>query len=124
MLPNFLIEETTVRESGEGPVFDIGENTEQNLILTFGITHAIEQESMAVEIFGSKDRLRWSPQPILSFPPKCYCGTYQMILRPSEARYLKAVWRVNRWARADCRPFFRFYLFAQLARARAMAGAA
>src|SRR6266567_6798176 len=108
MLPNFLIEETTVRESGEGAVFDIGENTEQNLILTFGITHAIEQESIAVEIYGSKDGAAWSPRPIISFPPKCYCGTYQMILPRSENRYLRAAWRVNRWARADCRPFFRF----------------
>ena len=112
MLPNFLIEETTVRESGEGAVFEIGQDSHRSLLLTFGITHAVEQQCIHLQIHGSEDGETWPSQPLLCFSPKFYCGDYQMTLRPSGARYLKAVWRVERWARTEQRPFFRFYLFA------------
>jgi hypothetical protein len=126
MLPDFLLEETTVRESGESPIFDASEPSSHNLVLTFGITHAIEQESIGLDIHGSKDGLCWTPRPIVSSAPKSYCGTYQLIVpRSSEARYLKAVWQVLRWSHEDQRPFFRFYIFAERSRTRAaMAGAA
>ena len=48
MLPNFLMEETTVRESGESAVFDANEHSNQNLLLTFAITHAVEHESIDI----------------------------------------------------------------------------
>jgi hypothetical protein len=118
MLPNFLIEETTVRESGEGAVFDASELSDQSLLLTFGITHAVEQESIGVEIHGSKDGQNWTSKPIVTIGPKFYCGTYQMVLPLSDARYLKPVWRVARWSRGDKRPFFRFYVVAQSQRVR------
>jgi hypothetical protein len=130
MLPMFLIEETTVRESGESAIFDASEHTNQNLALTLGITHAVEQESIGIEIHGSKDGLTWSSKPIVGLAPKSYCGTYQLILPRSEAhsleaRYIKAVWRVQRWSGGQDRPFFRFYLFVEQARARVrVAGAA
>ena len=125
MLPGFLLEETTVRESGEGTLLDLGENARNPLLLTFGITHAIEQENMIVEIYGSKDGQNWLPRPIASFPPKCYCGEYQLAVPSREVRYLKAVWRVSRWGKGDPRPYFRFYIFAQTAHSgAAMAGAA
>jgi hypothetical protein len=130
MLPMFLIEETTVRESGESAIFDASEHSNENLALTLGITHAVEQESIGIDIHGSKDGLTWSPKPIVCLAPKSYCGTYQLILPRSEAqsreaRYIKAVWRVQRWSGRNDRPFFRFYLFAEPARARVRtAGAA
>jgi hypothetical protein len=130
MLPMFLIEETTVRESGESVIFDASEQWNQNLALTLGITHAIEQESIGIDILGSKDGLSWSLKPIARLAPKSYCGTYQLILprseaQGSEARYIKAVWRVLRWSGGDDRPFFRFYLYVEPARARVRtAGAA
>jgi hypothetical protein len=124
MLPIYFVEETTVRESGESAVFDASEHSNKNLLLTFSITHAVENESIGIDILGSMDGLHWPATPIVSFAPKSYCGTYQLILPPREARYLKAVWRVLRWSRAD-RPFFRFYIFAQSSRERAaVAGAA
>ena len=113
MLPDFLIEETTVRESGESSIFDASENPKQHLLLTLGITHAVEHESMGVDILASKDGRTWLPKPIVSFTPKSYCGTYTMIVSTSETPYLKAVWRPHRWSRADHRPFFRFYLCAE-----------
>jgi hypothetical protein len=125
MLPDFLIEETTVRESGESAVFDASEHSNHNLLLTVGITHAVEQESIGIDIFGSQDGVSWIPKPIASLASKSYCGTYQLILPRCQAQYFKAVWRVKRCSQADPRPFFRFYLVAQPAQARtAAAGAA
>jgi hypothetical protein len=123
MLPTFLVEETTVRESGESPIFDANAHSNQNLLLTFGVTHAIEHQSIGIEIHGSKDGLSWPARPIASLTPKFYCGTYQLVLPRCEARYLKASWRVTRWSGDKRPPFFRFYIFAEAERVRA-AGAA
>ena len=46
MLPIFLVEETTVRESGQSAVFDASEHYNQNILLTFGITHALEHKAL------------------------------------------------------------------------------
>lgn len=124
MLPSFLIHETTVRESGESPLYLLEDYRDRNLMLTLGITHATEQESLDVDVYASQDGKKWSLKPIASFTRKYYCGTYQMLLSSHEGRFLKAVWRVNRWGRGEGKPFFRFYLFAQEARVRAAAGAA
>jgi hypothetical protein len=123
MLPTFLVEETTVRESGESAVFDANEHSGQTLLLTLGVTHAIEQESIGLEIHGSEDGFSWPAKPIASLTPKFYCGTYELVLPRREARYLKAKWRVTRWSRDHRPPFFSFYIFAEAERAR-VAGAA
>jgi hypothetical protein len=123
MLPDFVVSETTVREYGESPVFELDEHGATGLVLTLGITHAMEQQSLDVDILASIDGRDWSDKPIAGFTRKYYCGTYQLLLPPAHDRFLKAVWRVNRWGRRDTRPFFRFYLFAQESRSRA-AGAA
>jgi hypothetical protein len=116
MLPEFLIEETTVRETGTGPAVDLGENRGETLILTFGITRIIEQESIDLSIWGSADGADWGSKPLAAFPQKFYCGTYQILVdlsvRP-EARYLRAKWTMNRWGKGDPKPLFTIYLFAQ-----------
>src|SRR5438067_10720618 len=123
MLPGFLFEETAVRESGESAVFDLGESARNPLLLNFSITHAVEQENIILEVHGSMDGKHWFPRPVAVFPPKCYCGDYQMTAAARDARYLKAVWRVSRWGRGDHRPYLRCYVFAQTAHAgAAMAG--
>jgi hypothetical protein len=126
VVPNFLIDEVTVRESGESSVFDASEYANRDLLLTFGITHAVEHESIAIEIHGSTDGVNWTRRPILSFAPKSYCGTYNLTVPCGQTRYLKATWKLMRWSRDGHRPFFRFYLFAQPSKARvaAVAGAA
>ncbi|HVV44309.1 MAG TPA: hypothetical protein VHC72_03865 [Bryobacteraceae bacterium] len=126
MLPIFLVEETTVRESGESAAFEVSGLSSQGLLLTFGITHAIEHESIGVEIYGSLDKQFWTPRPLVSFAPKSYCGTYQVVLPHCEARYLKAKWKLLRWSSRGGQPFFRFYIFAQPAEMEMMvtAGAA
>lgn len=126
MLPLFFVEEVTVRESGESAVFDMREHAAQNLLLTFGITHAVEQESIGIAIYSSTDGLAWSARPVVSFAPKSYCGTYQLILPKGDAPFLKARWNVARWSPGGHRPYFRFYVFAQpaVARVAVAAGAA
>ena len=125
ILPGFLIEETTIRESGQSAVFELSDDYSRELVVTFGITHAVEKESIGVEIYGSHDGVAWQARPLASFTPKSYCGTYDLMLAPRGARYLKAVWSVKRWSREEARPFFRIYVSVRSARVRTLtAGAA
>lgn len=124
MLPNFLVEETVVREAGESLPFDCGQSPHTDLLLTLGITHAVEHESIEIEIAASRDGTNWGSAPVARFTPKSWCGVYQMPLHRDGVRYLKAAWRVKRWARSGGPPFFRFYILTQPEPQRAMAGAA
>ncbi len=117
MLPQFLLPETTVREAGTGPDVSLG-GPEQGgtLILTLGITRIIEQESIDISVWGSADGSDWGARPLVSFPQKFYCGTYQMLLDLSEhamVKFLRAKWQVGRWGKGDPKPLFTLYLFAQ-----------
>ena len=125
MLPQFLLPETTVREAGTGPDLNLGNQPGETLILTLGITRIIEQESIDLSIWGSADGSDWGAKPLVSFPQKFYCGTYQILLDLSEnpnVRYLRAKWQVNRWGKGDPTPLFGVYVFVQ-AMERRMAAA-
>ena len=116
MLPQFLLPETTVREAGTGPDINLGDPQGTTLILTLGITRIIEQESIDISIWGSADGADWGTKPLISFPQKFYCGTYQILLDLSEApqvKHLRSKWQVNRWGKGDPKPLFTIYLFAQ-----------
>jgi len=114
MLPQFLLPETTVREAGTGPVIGLGEERGGTLILTLGITRIIEQESLDISIWGSADEADWGTKPLVAFPQKFYCGTYQILLdltdRP-DVKFLKVKWGVNLWGKGDPKPLFTVYLF-------------
>jgi hypothetical protein len=116
MLPEFLVAETTVREAGTGPAMALDQQESGTLVLTLGITRIIEQESIDLSIWGSFDGTDWGTKPVISFPQKFYCGTYQIILdlstRP-EVKFLRAKWTMNRWGKGDSKPVFTIYLFAQ-----------
>jgi hypothetical protein len=116
MLPQFLLPETTVREAGTGPSIDLGQHEGGTLILTLGITRIIEQESIDISIWGSADGTDFTAKPIVTFPQKFYCGTYQILLDLSDrpdVRFLRVKWQVNRWGKGDPKPLFTVYLFAQ-----------
>jgi hypothetical protein len=116
MIPQFLLPETTVREAGAGPDIVLGAERGGTLILTLGITRIIEQESLDLSIWGSADGKDFGTKPLISFPQKFYCGTYQILLDLSEHAnigYLRAKWQVNRWGKGDPKPLFTVYLFAQ-----------
>lgn len=126
MLPVFLIPETTVREAGSGLEFSLGADSSGVLVFTLGITRIIEHESLDISIWGSADGTDWGTKPIISFPQKFYCGTYQVHLDLSEhpeIAHLCAKWQVNRWGRGDSKPLFTIYLFAELQPALMAVGA-
>jgi hypothetical protein len=118
VLPDFLLKETTIRDSGESTPFEIARHESGQLVLTFGITHAVENQSVSLEIHTSRDGQTWGLKPFSAFPAKCYCGEYQTILPVRDARFVKVKWRVSRWSRSGERPFFRFYVFADVVRSR------
>lgn len=124
MLPVFLIPEITVREAGSGLLFGLGEYCGGVLTLTLGITRIIELEKIDVSIWGSVDGTDWGNKPVVAFPQKFYCGTYQIQLdlaeRP-EIKYLQARWHVNRWGKSDTTPLFTIYLFAEMLQPAIMA---
>jgi hypothetical protein len=116
MLPNFLIPETVVREAGQSAELSVDSIQGGLLLLTLGITRIIEQQSLDLSIWGSSDNTDWGSKPLISFPQKFYCGTYQLILDLSQqpdVKYVRAKWQVNRWGRGDPKPLFGIYLFVQ-----------
>ena len=116
MLASFILPETTIREAGTGPVVDLGENRGNLLLLTLGITRIIEQESLDISIWGSADGAEWGAKPLLSFPQKFYCGTYQIMLdlrEHADLRFLRVKYQAHRWGKGDPKPLFGAYVFAQ-----------
>jgi len=128
MLPEFLLPETTVREAGAGPDVALGENQGGTLVLTFGITRIIEQQSIDLSLWGSPDGVTWGAKPIATFPQKFYCGTYQIVADLSthpDVKYIRVKWAVNRWGKGEPKPLFSCYVFVQaLQRELVAAGAA
>jgi hypothetical protein len=124
MVPAFLFPESIAREDGHGAETPLDDSRGRPLLLTLGITRVLEQESLDVSIWGSADGQRW--QPLTSFPQKCYCGIYSLMLDLSprrEIRYLRAHWRMSRWGGGDSKPLAGFYLLAEEAKMQ-VAGAA
>jgi hypothetical protein len=124
MLPGFLLPETTIREAGTGEAMDLAEFTGSVVLLTLGITRIIEQQSLDVSIWGSADGKEWGAKPLISFPQKFYCGTYQILLDlapHSGVRYIRPKWHVARWGKGDPKPLFGVYLFVQSVKQQVLA---
>jgi hypothetical protein len=116
MLPAFLFPETTVREAGTSPPLALSQYEGGEIILTLGITRIVEQESIDISIWGSADGSDFGTKPLVSFPQKFYCGTYQLILDLSDrpdVRFIRAKWQLNRWGKGEPKPLFTIYLFVQ-----------
>jgi hypothetical protein len=99
-----------------GPELSVDSTPGGLLLLTLGITRIIEQESLDLSVWGSPDNTDWGTKPLISFPQKFYCGTYQLLLdlnQHPEVRHLRAKWQVSRWGRGDPKPLFGIYLFLQ-----------
>ena len=120
MLPDYLVPEQVVRSAGYGPIQDLG--PERLVRLTLGITRIIEQESLSVAIYGSKDGRLWREKPLAEFPKSYFNGVYTLVLDLSqhpEIRYFRAGWAPCRWGRVEKAPLFGFYLHADLVMALA-----
>lgn len=116
MLPAFILPETTIREAGTGPALDLGNSQGGLVLLTLGITRIIEQESLDVSVWGSADNAEWGAKPLIAFPQKFYCGTYQVLLDLSQnpqVKYVRVKWQANRWGKGQTKPLFGIYVFAQ-----------
>jgi hypothetical protein len=113
MYPEFLLPETTVRDAGTSPAIDLREERGGMLFLTLGINRIVERESIEIDIWGSADGTDWGTAPLLSYPKKFYCGSYQMPLdltRRPDIKYLRAKWEVSRWSGVSGQPLFTMYL--------------
>ena len=116
MLPGFLLPEITIREAGTGPAMSLGDSRGSVILLTLGITRIIEQESLDISIWGSADNVEWGAKPVIAFPQKFYCGTYQILLDLREHRdvqHIRVKYQAQRWGKGDPKPLFGAYLFAQ-----------
>lgn len=127
MLQNSLLSETIARTDGFGPVADVSQEAGKLLVLTLGITRIIEQESLDVSIWGSRNQTDWGEKPLVSFPQKFYCGMYSILLNlsgHSEIKYLQVHWKMSRWNNNNPTPLFEFYVDAEPSGTRVSAGRA
>ncbi|MGA2589638.1 MAG: hypothetical protein ABSH32_06965 [Bryobacteraceae bacterium] len=123
MLPGFILPETTIREAGTSPALDLGDARGGVVLVTLGITRIIEQESLDVAIWGSPDNVEWGAKPIVAFPQKFYCGTYQILLdlrTHTDVQFVRAKYEPQRWGKGDPKPLFGAYVFAQGIEQRAL----
>ena len=123
MLPTFVLTERQINDSGFTPPLDLGTSINDPIEIILGITHAKEQQSLDLSIWGSEDGQNWGERPLLVFPQKYYCGTYQMPLHPgrNRVRFLQARWNVGRWGHSARSTVFGFYIMARDLQARSMA---
>ena len=127
MLPTLLLPESIARADGTGPELDLGSKRGKLLVLTLGITRIIEQESLEVSIWGSCDGEKWGLRPIVTFPPKFYCGIYSTLLNlssKSDVRFVRVTWRMSRWSKGEVLPMFGFYVYAEESGSRISAAVA
>ncbi|HXE13424.1 MAG TPA: hypothetical protein VN633_14965 [Bryobacteraceae bacterium] len=114
MDPVFLVPETTTHAGGEGAAAPLGDTPPASVMVTLGITHVIEQELLMVSVQGSVDGSNWTA--LTSFPQKFYTGVSSVwvdLSKHSDVRFLRAVWKAQRWGRGDKTPKFTFYVFAE-----------
>lgn len=123
MLPGFILPETTIREAGTSPALDLGDARGGVVLVTLGITRIIEQESLDVAIWGSPDNVEWGAKPMVAFPQKFYCGTYQILLdlrAHPDIQFVRAKYEAQRWGKGSPKPLFGAYVFAQGIEQRAL----
>jgi hypothetical protein len=127
MLPDtYLLNERVVRDDGSGPEIDLGFKAGKLLVLTLGITRAVERESLEVFVWGSEDGKDWDNKPLARYPQKFYCGLYSTLLNLAaypKIRFLRVSWKVDRLTARDTPPMFGVYVFMQESGDRLTVGA-
>jgi len=127
MLPDtYLLNERVVRDDGSGPEIDLGLKAGKLLVLTLGITRAVERESLEVCVWGSEDGRDWDSKPLARYPQKFYCGLYSTLLNLAASpkiRFLRVSWKVDRLTARDTAPMFGVYVFMQESGDRLTVGA-
>jgi hypothetical protein len=101
------------RNDGAGPAIDVGSLRGNLLEVRLGINNVLEQERLAVSIWGSASGTEWSDRPLVSFPGKSYCGVYSAFLNLANypaIRYLRVEWKMSRWANRGSTRMFGFFV--------------
>ena len=112
----YLLEECITTANGAGPVCDFNDYRGKLMVITLDITRVLEQGSLVVSIWGSRDESEWSRQPLVTFSKKHYCGMYSILLnlaRDPGIRYLRVNWEMARWTKGEREPMFGFSVFAE-----------
>ena len=112
MIDTVLVPSNTVASAkGDGLVVDVSSSASRVFLLSLAITKIIEQESLDVSVYSSRDGASWSPKPIVAFPQKFYCGESPLLLDLTahpEMKFIRAHWEVARWGRGTEIPIFEF----------------
>jgi len=113
-----VVPQCVAYSDGCGQVFELFPSEQGKLlVLTLVINAVLEHETLFVSIWGSPDAETWGTTPLMSFPPKSYCGVYSILLnlapRP-DIRYLRAQWTMQRWRNTTKEVMFGFYVSVEL----------
>ena len=124
---NYLLEDSSRQSDGLGPIIDVSNCPCKLLIITLCVDQALERESLSVSIWGSHDQMDWGEEPLVRFSQKSYCGMYSLLLNldthPS-VHYLRAEWKMRRWAKQAPAPLFDFGVFMQPSGSRSLSARA
>jgi hypothetical protein len=112
-VPRYLVPPCIERADGAGPAIDLGLLRGKLLVVTLGVNNVLEQEGLAISIWGSASGTEWGARPLASFPAKSYCGVYSTFLNLAHyptIRYLRVEWKMSRWAKRDSTRMFGFFV--------------
>lgn len=108
---NCLVPFSTKGSDGAGPAVELGPLRGKLLVVTLGINHVVEQEALAISIWGSATGTEWGAKPLLALPRKSYCGIYTAFLNLANApavKFLRVEWKMSRLRNRDSRLMFGF----------------
>jgi len=111
-----LIPECVTKSDGLGPVIECDSQRGELLVVTLSIDSVLQQESIAVSIWGSPDGIHWGTKPLVRFTEKSYCGLYSILLNLAnhpDTSYLRAQWTLRRWGKKAAEPMFVFQVYAE-----------
>jgi len=117
MFTGYLIPaNSVVRDKGDGAAVDVSVVAGKVLLLTLHITDVIEQQSLDVSVWGSRDGAAWGEKPLLAFPQKFYRGQHPLLLDLSkhpDIKLVRAHWEVGRWGHHPEKPRFELQMSVQ-----------
>jgi hypothetical protein len=96
-------------ENGGGESFDLAPSATRTFICSMEIAAQMEQESVDLSVWGSRDGENWDKKPLLIMPQRFYKGETRQILDLSlqpEIRFIRAKWKLTRWGRVSPHPMF------------------
>ena len=116
-----LVPECVTKSDGLGPVVDCNSQRGELLVVTLAIETVLQQESIALSIWGSPDGIHWGTKPLARFSEKSYCGLYSILLnlaKHPDTQHLRAQWTVRRWDKRAGEPTFLFHVYVEPSGAR------